>query len=198
VVQAGLWPLSGALDIGCYPSGGDSLAEEIAGDLKQSGFDSCARPDIMRWKHTKLHENVANIIPALLGDAAPADLVTRARDEVEACFAAAGVDWLSPAEFAERNWPRRELPPGLHGGSTWQSLERAAGSIEVDFLNGEVALMGRLYAVPTPVNEALQFLGHRAARERLSPGRLDPEELSSEIARREAKGNPPVDGPGAG
>ena len=38
------------------------------------------------------------------------------------------------------------------GSSTWQSLTRGTGDIECDFLNGEIALLGRLFGVPTPAN----------------------------------------------
>jgi 2-dehydropantoate 2-reductase len=38
-------------------------------------------------------------------------------------------------------------------GSSWQSLAKAAGDIECAFLNGEVALLGRLHGVPTPLRD---------------------------------------------
>ena len=38
------------------------------------------------------------------------------------------------------------------GGSTTQSLARGTGSIETDWLNGEIVLLGRLHGVPTPAN----------------------------------------------
>jgi 2-dehydropantoate 2-reductase len=59
------------------------------------------------------------------------------------------------------------------GGSSWQSLARGTGSIEADYLNGEIVLLGRLYAVPTPVNELLQQLANVAARERARPGSVE-------------------------
>ena len=52
------------------------------------------------------------------------------------------------------------------GGSTWQSLARGAGSIESDYLNGEIVLLGRLHGVPTPVNAVLQ----RRARQAVAAG----------------------------
>ena len=63
------------------------------------------------------------------------------------------------------------------GGSSWQSLTRGTGTIEADFLNGETALLGRLYGVPTPVNEALQRLANRAEAERRSPGFMTPAQV---------------------
>jgi 2-dehydropantoate 2-reductase len=70
------------------------------------------------------------------------------------------------------------VPGTTHGGgSSWQSLTRGTGSIEADFLNGEIVLLGREHDVPTPVNEALQRLANRAAADRIPPGSLTPEEV---------------------
>jgi 2-dehydropantoate 2-reductase len=66
---------------------------------------------------------------------------------------------------------------GRGGGSTWQSLARGAGSVEADYLNGEIALLGRLHGVPTPVNDLMQRLVAEFARERRAPGGLSPDQL---------------------
>ncbi len=63
------------------------------------------------------------------------------------------------------------------GGSSWQSLTRGTGSIEADYLNGEIVLLGRELGVPTPVNEVLQRLANQAARERRAPGSATPDEV---------------------
>jgi 2-dehydropantoate 2-reductase len=63
------------------------------------------------------------------------------------------------------------------GGSTWQSLARESGSAEVDYLNGEIALLGRLHGVPTPLNDLLQRLVTEYARDRRKPGELTPSRL---------------------
>ena len=63
------------------------------------------------------------------------------------------------------------------GGSSWQSLARGTGSIESDYLNGEIALLGRLHGVPTPVNAALQEIGEILVRDGLQPGSLTPEDI---------------------
>ena len=64
-------------------------------------------------------------------------------------------------------------------GSSWQSLSRGAGSIEVDHLNGEIVLLGHLHGVPTPVNAGLQRLANRAARTGAGAGSLTVEELTA-------------------
>jgi 2-dehydropantoate 2-reductase len=56
------------------------------------------------------------------------------------------------------------------GGSSWQSLARGLGSVETDYLTGEIVLLGRLHGVPTPANELLQRLANEMAAERRRPG----------------------------
>jgi 2-dehydropantoate 2-reductase len=63
------------------------------------------------------------------------------------------------------------------GGSSWQSLQRGTGTIEVDFLNGEIVLLGRKHGVDTPVNAMLQRLANDAARRHAPPGSVTPEQL---------------------
>ena len=60
------------------------------------------------------------------------------------------------------------------GGSSWQSLARGTGNIEVDYLNGEMVMLGRLHGVATPVNELLQRRANEAAEARTPPGSIDP------------------------
>jgi 2-dehydropantoate 2-reductase len=63
------------------------------------------------------------------------------------------------------------------GGSSWQSLERRLGTIETDYLNGEIVRLGQQYGVPTPVNALLQYLSQRVARERRPPGSVNPDKI---------------------
>ncbi|NUU24463.1 MAG: ketopantoate reductase family protein, partial [Streptomycetaceae bacterium] len=71
--------------------------------------------------------------------------------------------------------PLHGAPRG--GGSSWQSLNRGTGTIEADYLNGEIALLGRLHGVPTPLNDLLQRLANTFARERRAPGSMPVGEL---------------------
>ena len=68
------------------------------------------------------------------------------------------------------------------GGSSWQSLARRAPTIEADYLNGEIGLLGRLHGIPTPVNDLLQQLANRAARAGQPPGSMTLEELEALVA----------------
>jgi 2-dehydropantoate 2-reductase len=156
-------PLSGSLDIGRYPDGPPGRAVEIAAALERSGFASRALSDVSRWKYAKFLRNVHNAVEALFGPGETAPEVSRrAAAEARAALAAAGMEHVGDEEYQERfdrlisNLPVAGRPRG--GGSTWQSLARRAGTVEVDMLNGEVVLLGRLHGVPTPVNELLRRL----------------------------------------
>ncbi len=182
VVQASSTPVTGMLDIGRYPRGLDETARQIAAAFNASTFDSRVLPEIMRWKYRKLLMNLGNAIEAVI-EAGPAqDEIDRAATaEGEAVLRAAGIDFASEEEDRTR---RADLlqPRPVHGrerggGSTWQSLARGAGSIEADYLNGEIVLLGRLHGIPTPVNEALQRLANRWAAERRPPGTLSQAEF---------------------
>ena len=52
-----------------------------------------------------------------------------------------------------------EPVPGLEdarlGSSTWQSLSRGTGSIETDYLNGEIVRIAHEHGLPAPVNALL-------------------------------------------
>jgi 2-dehydropantoate 2-reductase len=187
VVEAHAAPLTGILDIGRFPHGVDGRSESIASAFRASTFESVARPDIMRWKYGKLLNNLGNAVDALCGpDPEARPLQRRAREEGAECLAAAGIDAVTPEEDADRRgdhfqWggnAARSRP----GSSSWQSLARGTGSIEADYLNGEIVLLGRIHGVPTPVNRLLQQTAARAAREGLRPGSLRVEELIQALA----------------
>lgn len=186
VVQAYSTPLSGGIDVGRYPEGVDEIAEHVSAALAQARFSSLTRPQIMRWKYAKLLMNLGNAVQALSGHDADGDeLVERAREEGKATLRAAGIDFASDDEDAERR--RGLLTLGeiagreRGGGSTWQSLTRGASSIETDYLNGEIVLLGRLHGVPTPVNELLCRLAREALREGARPGDLAPEQVLAQL-----------------
>jgi 2-dehydropantoate 2-reductase len=187
-VQAQGAPLSGTLPIGRYASGTDAMAARIGADLDQSRFLAPVSADVMRWKYGKLLTNLNNAIEAVCGhDArdAAADLRRRATAEGTAVLDAAGLGYASPAEIADIRGDRVRIQPvngsPRGGGSSWQSLARGTGSIEADYLNGEIVLLGREHGVPAPVNEVLQRLANQAARERKPPGSMTPGEVMALI-----------------
>ena len=174
-------PYSGLLDVGRYPSGVDAVAERVASDLSESGFVSRATPDIVAWKWAKLLRNVGNALEALCGrelSGADTELVMeldeRAREEAIACYRRAGISWVGDDEWRERRGHQVDYAPvegqNRTGGSTWQSVVRRSRSVEGDYLNGEIVLLGRLHGVPTPVNRLLQWQANLLARAGGAPG----------------------------
>lgn len=177
-------PKSGMFDLGRYPSGRDATVDAIAGHLQAANFAVFVQDEVMRSKHGKLLENLGNVLDAALGRGGDTEaLAERARDEGRAVYRAAGIEWTE----IDRNEPRRSGVFELRdiagvsrtGSSSAQSLARGAGSIESDFLNGEIALLGRLHGVPVPVNATLARLGHRLVAERLKPGSIAPAEVAA-------------------
>jgi 2-dehydropantoate 2-reductase len=184
VVQAHSVGATGILDLGRFPEGVDEVDEALAATLRDCRIESVPRPDIMRWKYRKLVNNLGNAVQALCGrDLDSAEIraaLERLTAEADAALAAAGIDPVTDAEDAVRRDDHLQLRPigdaPRAGGSTWQSLSRGSG-VETDFLNGEVALLGRLHGVPTPANARIQGLMADAAARRLAPGSMSPTEL---------------------
>jgi 2-dehydropantoate 2-reductase len=175
VVVANCSPVPGILDIGRYPGGVDETAMAIAEAFRNATFHSQPRPDIMRWKYAKLLMNLANAAEAVYGPGEwPADLPARLRAEGEMVLRAAGIGYTSEEEDQQRRGDILKVRPVAGqprgGGSSWQSLTRGTGAVEADYLNGEIVLLGREHAVPTPDNEQIRRLANQYARERRPPG----------------------------
>ena len=181
-------PYSGLLDLGRYFHGVDRLAETVAATLAASGFVSEPVEQIMRWKYAKLLRNLGNSLQALCGldlddeqRQQVMDLDARARDEAVACYRAEGIDWASDDEWNARRGMQVQWKPvegrERTGGSTWQSLARGAATLEGDYLNGEIVLLGRKHGLATPVNYVLQQEAAALARAGGRPGSVAPSEL---------------------
>lgn len=181
VVEVYAAPLSGSLDVGRYPAGDDG-SEEIAAAFRGAGFAAQARPDIMRFKYGKLLTNLGNAAEALFGRGEETARITEsARREGIACLAAAGIGHANgsvPGDLRMRPITGRRRS----GSSSWQSLQRGTGSVEADYLNGEIVLLGRIHGVPTPVNELLCRQVNELARDRRPPGQDSPAAFRSALA----------------
>jgi 2-dehydropantoate 2-reductase len=180
--------LSGLLDLGRYPSGVDATATAVAEALSGATFSSAARADIMRWKYRKLLLNLGNAVEAVCGgDARRGPLYGLVMEEGAAALAAAGIDAVPGEEDVARRGDHLRMKPieGVRreGGSSWQSLARGQGTIEADFLNGEIVLLGRLHGVPTPANELFQRLAVQFAAEGRPPGSLSVDEVLARLGR---------------
>ncbi|MFJ8332558.1 ketopantoate reductase family protein [Streptomyces sp. NPDC094437] len=185
-VSAGGAPLTGILHLGRYPYGVDETARLVAADLAGSHFEAPVVADVERWRYAKLLNNLGNAIEAVAGPLDGDDagaLFARVRAEGTAVLDAAGIPYAGTEEQRALRGHKVDLVPlpgaPRGGGSSWQSLTRATGTIEADHLNGEIVLLGRLHGVPTPLNELLQRLANQFAAARRAPGSLPFADLAS-------------------
>ncbi len=184
VVSAAGHPLTGILHLGRHPHGTDDTARLVAADLEKSHFEAPVVADVARWQYAKLLSNLGNALEAVTGPVdseEAAALFRRVRAEGAAVLDAAGIAYASAGEQQEVRGVKVTLVPldgaPRGGGSSWQSLTRGTGTIEADYLNGEIVLLGRLHGVPTPLNELLQHLADTFARERRAAGSMPVGEL---------------------
>ncbi|NSZ65277.1 ketopantoate reductase family protein [Agrobacterium tumefaciens] len=161
-------PQVGVVTIGRFPAGSDETAKEIAADLTRANYLAETSSDIRRWKSAKLLHNVRNALDLFDGeDDLRASIAEALVNEARQALEVAGYNLASPSERAVdiSGWSIAQnsgIQPGQQ--STWQSFARGASS-EVDFLNGEIVLLGRLHNVATPYNEAIQSLAGRLAHQ---------------------------------
>src|SRR5262249_3222457 len=108
------------------------------------------------------------------------------RHEALACYRAAGIDFIAEDEMRRRVQAEVKLADitghSRAGGSTWQSLIRGLSSVEVDFLNGEIVLLGKLHGIPTPYNRLLQTVTNHMATTGMRPGSMTVEDLQRTVA----------------
>lgn len=187
VVVQRVHPVPGILDIGRFPTGTDSTAEAIAADLRAAGFESVPRPDLMTWKYRKLLMNIGNGIDAACTPGAAAEELNRlAIAEGEAVLAAAGIAVVDAEAERERRGDILQIrtdarqPP--MGGSTWQSIARGTGNVEIDYLSGEIVLLGRLHGHPTPVNELVGHVTAELSRNGGEPRSIDASDLLAQLS----------------
>lgn len=173
----------GWLVMGRYPTGTDALVETVAALTRSAGFFTMVTPDVMPYKWGKLMQNLANAAIAITntreGDIAV--IVEAAQQEAQALLAQAGIRWVSEEELA-REWPERDIQPRSSTpigpqNSTWQSLARRQGTVETEFLNGEIVRLARKSGRQVPVNEGLLHIAQEMAASREPPGKYTPAQL---------------------
>jgi 2-dehydropantoate 2-reductase len=180
-------PNAGLFDIGRYPSGIDATVAALVAALTRAGFAAFATERTMEAKYGKPLVNLANVIDAAsAGGEDTAGLIERARREGEAVLRAAGIAFtdVSPDNARRRSLMQPQPVAGAErvGSSSRQSLLRGAGSIETDYLTGEVVLLGRLHGVPTPINAGLCRLGRLLLSGQRPAGGLRLNEIESIVS----------------
>ena len=180
-------PRYGIFDVGRYPAGSDADDAAMAAAFEAGNIAAFVTPEVMASKYGKLLLNLHNIVEAALGrgiETKAIDALLRA--EAEAALAAAGIAWREVGAGD----PRRKALMGDRpvagvdrpGGSSTQSLARGTGSIETDWLNGEVVLLGRLHGVPVPANAWFVGLSQRLLSRGAKPGAVSLAEVEAGLA----------------
>ncbi|HWU59614.1 MAG TPA: 2-dehydropantoate 2-reductase N-terminal domain-containing protein [Microbacteriaceae bacterium] len=184
-------PISGMFIVGRYngtPRDGDeNLLSTLRNDWEDSTFRIHVVDDVMRWKRAKLIANLGNAVQALVGAGVDTgDVVDILRAEGRAVLERARLETASEQEEAALRGDVFSIRPipgltGELGGSSWQSLVRGSGSIETDYLNGEIVMLARLNGMDAPANEAVQNAARTAAARQLQPGSMSVDDLRALI-----------------
>ena len=179
-------PNHGIFDIGRYPNGADDTDTAVAEALTKAKVATTVMTNVMHSKYGKLILNLGNIVEAALG-ASPdnAPITSALRAEGETVLTAAGIAW----QDVGLNDPRRGTVmsmgtiPGMTriGSSSTQSLVRGAGSIETDYLNGEIALLARQTGVAAPMNEWFARHAFTWARTGIAHGSISRDEVKATL-----------------
>lgn len=182
-------PLSGCLHSGRYPGSSDDISTSVCEALAGSNFHASSTADVMELKYRKLILNLGNGVevitgkPAWAADGAVGAFVERVREEAYGCYRAAGIVATSPEAYVERVTSHYKAAPvggePRSASSTLQSVMRGHQTTEVDFLNGEIELLGALHGVPTPYNSTVRAVATRMAQHGEAPGSVTIEELQS-------------------
>jgi 2-dehydropantoate 2-reductase len=177
-------PKSGVFDVGGMPSGVSPVVTRLCGALDSAGFAAFPHANVMHSKYGKLLLNISNGVEAVLGPGARNSRhATQAKDEAQAVYAAAGIayDNVGAGDPRRAEFLQMATVDGIahSGSSSVQSLARGAGSIETDYLNGEIVLLGRLHGVPTPVNALVCALAGELARSGGAAGSISEGEFTA-------------------
>ena len=173
----------GRFMVGCYPKGTDELAESVSSLLRSAGYEVVITPEIMPYKWGKLVANLTNAIGAItnVGGEEYNRIARAVQNEGKEILAQAGVCWI-PIEESPSRWPKstKRSSDGLSGmplGSTWQSLIRRQGTVETEFLNGEIVRIAHRLGKQAPINETLLRITEKMAANHEPPGKYLPAEL---------------------
>ena len=170
--------------VGRYPAGTDALVEDVASDLRSAKYSVMVTPDVMPYKWGKLVGNLVNAVGAITN--ARGGEVNRiaeaGRREAAQLLREACIRWVSQKELAVE-WPESAERPRAamdteEQSSTWQSLGRQQGTVETDFLNGEIVRIAKRLGKTAPINDRICRITQEMAANRERPGKYTPTELS--------------------
>ncbi|MBN9886164.1 ketopantoate reductase family protein [Salipiger abyssi] len=180
-------PCYGMFETGRVPGGTDAADLALKEALERANIACFPSEAVMESKYGKLLLNLGNTVDALLPQGAEqAPFTKRLVAEAETVLRAAGIVWRDVGMGdPRRNEFMRVVPlegAARAGSSTRQSLARGAGSVETDYLNGEIALLGRLHGVPAPLNARMAVLAAELVAEGKGAGGMSTKELEAALA----------------
>jgi thiosulfate/3-mercaptopyruvate sulfurtransferase len=197
VVVAPSAPSVGIAWIGAFPDRPEPRLQAIARDLRRANLETLVVDDISRVKNAKLAISATFVLDALYE---PGEL----RDRAAALVSAETKEILEGAGgLADLSDDLAQLLPriqhqevagyeGRGGSSTWQSLTRS-GSLETDYINGEVVLQARLQGRAAPVNRARTDRIHAAQRDGIPARSLSDDDLIATVPQLTAPAPAPAD-----
>jgi thiosulfate/3-mercaptopyruvate sulfurtransferase len=200
VISAGA-PAVGVAWLGAYPDPPDpagpgghaALLAGIAADFRAAGFEVQVVPDISRWKAAKLLGSTTFVLDALYQPGEARDRAAALlREEAREILTAAGqpiADVAAESTLDLDRFAAQPIPGRERGTSSWQSLTRS-GSLETDFLTGEVVLAARLIGRRAAASEAIVERAHRARLAGLAARSLPAAELLELLPQ--LRGEPPA------
>jgi len=167
--------------MGRYPEGTGDLVAAMAENLRTAGFSVFVTPDVMPYKWGKLVDQLDNAIDAITNARGNDRNLIRdaAQHEAHEILAQAGVRWVSEEKLA-LEWPQSPHHKSLDveaKNSTWQSLARRRGTVETEFINGEIVRLANLMGSQAPVNETLWLILEEMAANSELPGKYTLTEL---------------------
>jgi 2-dehydropantoate 2-reductase len=183
------WPVVGQFHIARWPAAISTPADaELLNALAEAWTAAGIRvripDDVAPWKYNKLLSNLGNAVGALSTE--PSDVgevVAAIRKEGENVLRHAGIEFVpfETSTAARADGPTIRPVPGWNAGpsnSTWQSLSRNTGSVETDFLNGEIVRLAHRHGITAPLNAALARAAREAVRSGLGPSRYSAAQLA--------------------
>lgn len=165
----------------------EALLAQLQTDWTAAECQVLPTDQVTAWKYRKLISNMGNAIQALVGENGDIDAVRDAIDaEARMVLDGAGIAYIDDeTEEAARNdsfsIAKVADEPAQLGGSSWQSLTRGSGTIETDYLNGEIARIARGHGLSAPYNARLSSLARVAAATGQTPGTISADELEREL-----------------
>ena len=173
----------GRFVIGRYPEGTDSLVESVAVKLRNAGYEVLVTPEIMPYKWGKLVDNLNNAVGAITNTTGEeANSIARAAQKEGKEILSQACVRLIPIEEPQLQRPgitkqTGNVSSGMPLGSTWQSLTRQQGTVETEFLNGEIVRIAKKLDKKAPINETLLHITTEMAVNHEPPGKYTPAEL---------------------